>query len=620
MNDVAIAVSDVAGAATEGEDLENIDAHWKDSDFDGFDRGMDKNWSEHYRSDGESFLNEVSTQYYASLLSADYTQPMNILCPKKPPAASIENAKGFAQTFLVALTLHALKLQGEKPSNIVDRMSPNFNVFAQGNPGSGKTWIQMTLLNVVRSVCQKMDVAQSIAPTGCAASLLSGTTTNRFCKLPTGRELNGIPCDKQFYKPNDQIVFQKQMESLLMVLIDETSMLGRSDFAWIGHRFREGRKGLKDCEDRAFGGIPIRMLFQDVMQLPAVAKKSLTDLTPAGLTQRSCSIGLSEFSDYLQPVSGSADVPVVLVMDAVFRQANSAFKEVLQKMRDGNMDKDAVDLLNTRRWSKLSKEEKEEFWRDGIFLMPTWSRTVPIVKKYLSMLGNPLVIAEADISHVRRTSHLADFSWPMKNPLMEGADAQLLNNFFVEAHLFNGTVGKIVRIVYRPGESPNSTPPCLPAYVEFQVPGLKFPAGQVWDETRPDVVPIPVTECRCDRKCCSMRTIPMRVRKASSIHKAQGITVGSGCASTKVICGFGGKSSGSDLVAVSRAQELTDVAIWDADNLDNKQMYRIGKSDSNEVKRNFCEQLLDRQAESVPPVMDLIASHDVAEGKTYAGI
>ena len=117
-----------------------------------------------------------------------------------------------------------------------------------------------------------------------------------------------------------------------------------------------------------------------------------------------------------------------------------------------------------------------------------------------------------------------------------------------------------------------------------------------------------------------MRTIPMRVHKASTIHKAQGITVGSGCVFTKVICGFGGKSSGSDLVAVSRAQELTDVAIWDADNLDNKQMYRIGKSDSNEVKRNFCEQLLDRQAESVPPVMDLIASHDVAEGKTYAGI
>ena len=499
-------------------------------------------------------------------------------------------------------------------------MAPNFNVFAQGNPGSGKTWIQMTLLNVVRSVCQKMDVAQSIAPTGCAASLLSGTTTNRFCKLPTGRDMKGIPCDKQFYKPNDQTVFQKQMESLLMVLIDETSMLGRSDFAWIGHRFREGRKELKDCKDRTFGGIPIRMLFQDVMQLPAVAKKSLTDVTSAGLTQRACSIGLSEFSDYLQPESGSADIPVVLVMDAVFRQANSAFKDVLQKMRDGNMDKDAVDLLNTRRWSKLSKEEKDVFWRDGIFLMPTWSRTVPIVKKYLSMLGNPLVLAEADVSDIRKPSHRADFSWPMKNPLMEGADAQLLNNFFVEAHLFNGTVGKIVGIIYRPGESPNSVPPALPAYVEFRVPGLKFPAGQVWDVTRPDVVPIPTLVCRCDSKCCSMRTIPMRVHKASTIHKAQGITVGSGCVFTKVICGFGGKSSGSELVAVSRAQELSDLAIWDVDNLDNKQIFRIGKSDSNEVKRNFCEQLLDRQAVSIPPVMELIASHDVAEVKTYAGV
>jgi hypothetical protein len=621
VNEDAIAVAEVdALEMGEGSDYDSIDRYWKKNDFDNFDRGKNKDWSAGYRADGETFLTEVSSQYYKSLQSGHHVQPMKHLSTDKPPTASPENAKGFAQTFLVALTLHALKLNNDNPGNAEGEKIPNFNVFAQGNPGSGKTFIQMTLLNVVRTVCQKMAVAQSIAPTGCAASLLSGTTTNRFCKLPQGKQLFETPCDKKWFKPNDVTIFKKQMETLLMVLIDETSMLGRCDFAWIGHRFREGRQNLKGCKHRTFGGIPIRMLFQDLMQLPAVLKKSLTDVNNAKPHHRACAIGLSEFSDYLRPKADSADVPVVLVMDAVFRQANSAFKDVLQQMRDGTLDKKALDYLNKRRWSNLSQDEKNEFWRDGIFLMPTWARTVPIVKQYLKDLGNALVVVEADVTNVKRKAHLKDFSWPMMNPLMAGADVQLLHNFFVEAHLFNGTVGKLVAVVYKPGDSPNSHPPAMPAYVEVSVPGLKFPNGEVWDVLRPDVVPIPPCESRCEAKCCSIYTVPLRVHKASTIHKAQGITVGKDCPFKKVVCGFGGKATGSELVAVSRAQEPTDFVIYDVDPLDNYQILRIGKGAGCDAKRKFCDELLDLQATTIPPVMDLIAQHDSADDKTYAGV
>ena len=619
INSVAVDVSDPLDVDKEYDESGTIDSHWKDVDFIGFDRGLTQNWSQNYKADGESFLQETAENFYSIMKSGEHVHPFKNLETSKPPSPTPENAKGFAQTFLVALTLHTLKLNNENPSFKKDGTSVNYNVFAQGNPGSGKTFIQMTLLNVVRTVCHKMEVAQSIAPTGCAASLLSGTTSHRFCKLPLGRKMYDIPSDQKSLKVNESLTFKNKMESLLMVLIDETSMIGRPDFAWIGHRFREGRKDLNGCSDRTFGGIPIRMLFQDLMQLPAVAKKSLTDITPAQLNQRACQIGRTEFSDYIEPKSNKADIPAVLVMDAVFRQADSSFKEVLQKMRDGTMDKSAVDYLNKRRWSKLSKNEQATFWRDGIFLMPTWARTIPIVKKYLKDINNPLVVVEADITNVKNSSHAKDFSWPKINPLMVGADVQLLHNFFVEAQLFNGKVGKLVGLVYRPGESPNSTPPALPAYAEFQVKDLAFPMGEVWDVNRPDVVPIPVTDCRCEGSCCSMSTLPLRVHKATSIHKSQGITVGLGCSHTKVICGFGGIVPGSDLVALSRAQEYLDFAIYDVETLDNKQLHKIGRGPAADAKRSFCEKLLDLQATSIPPLMAAIALHDPSNVKTYAG-
>lgn len=47
----------------------------------------------------------------------------------------------------------------------------------------------------------------------------------------------------------------------------------------------------------------------------------------------------------------------------------------------------------------------------------------------------------------------------------------------------------------------------------------------------------PVT-LRCERRCCSARTIPLRVCKAISSHRSQGQSVGEGHAWTKVVVGL----------------------------------------------------------------------------------
>ena len=135
LNDQAMSVVNVNPLDVEGLQDESIDAHWKNSDFLGFDRGLNKDWSEGYKLDGETFLNSVSSSYYDTLKVGGYQQEVKTMTPNKPPTATPKNSKGFAQTFLVALTLHALKLEHDNPGSNKKANAVNSNVFAQGNPG-----------------------------------------------------------------------------------------------------------------------------------------------------------------------------------------------------------------------------------------------------------------------------------------------------------------------------------------------------------------------------------------------------------------------------------------------------------------------------------------------------
>jgi hypothetical protein len=76
-------------------------------------------------------------------------------------------------------------------------------------------------------------------------------------------------------------------------------------------------------------------------------------------------------ADYLEPPPESNDHAIIVIMDKVIRQTDPAFRNLLQKVRDGTMDDDAVDLLFHRHYSSLSKEEKEAFNKHALFLMPT---------------------------------------------------------------------------------------------------------------------------------------------------------------------------------------------------------------------------------------------------------
>lgn len=546
-------------------------------------------WSREYRQEGLTWVADVAKRYYSNLSTAEAETPT--VLPSKP-AALPRFAKGFSQQILVGLALHklhALTLGKDDPFR--------YNVYVQGNPGSGKTFTMKVILNMYRAVLGKEGAARSIAPTGMAASLTGGTTMYRFANMPVGKSSFEMPYDMSGSKDvtkMEQIV--SQMEALSALLGDETSMMGRPDIAWLNHRVSEGRRPAgSDGDGVLFGGVPLVMFFQDVMQLPPVAKKALSNSDAAANASGACHLGKLVFEDFLRPAFNSGDKALTVVMDAVFRQSDPAFTTMLQHMREGKMEKEDVDFIESRRMSKLSPAEQQEFWDHAVFLFPDWKRCKPVLVKYLRQIDNVLVVANGELSMSPKVSgstkakHRAELSLPEKNVLMEGAAGQLLSNLFVEGGLFNGATGTIKKIVYKEGESPH-TPQSQIAYVELRVKGLKLPLGQApWDASDPDVVPIPVTTCMCEKKCCHMKGIPIRVHKACTIHKGQGLTIGEGHMYSKVVVGLGGNcmQCGSEIVALSRAEKPEDFAVLEDVTFDRQYLFKIGTGLAYDKKREF---------------------------------
>lgn len=101
----------------------------------------DIDWSIGYDSKAEDWLTQQCKKFYRKRdenISEEFV-PLN---PKKYQP---EKARGFAQHFLIAFTIMA------KFDRMLQNNDTEYNVIIQGNPGLGKTWIQSTQLNIIRS-------------------------------------------------------------------------------------------------------------------------------------------------------------------------------------------------------------------------------------------------------------------------------------------------------------------------------------------------------------------------------------------------------------------------------------------------------------------------------------
>ena len=123
--------------------------------------------------------------------------------------------------------------------------------------------------------------------------------------------------------------------------------------------------------------------------------------------------------------------------------------------------------------------------------------------------------------------------------------------------LFNGAVGTVMDIVYNAGSSPTDDPAPLPDVVFVRFPGYKGPPYMDEDPTLVSIVPVSrCTDCLCR---CKRVQVPLRLSWGTTIHKCQGMTVGTGEAFRYIVIhpgkhDFEAKNPGALFVALSRAK------------------------------------------------------------------
>jgi hypothetical protein len=113
----------------------------------------------------------------------------------------------------------------------------------------------------------------------------------------------------------------------------------------------------------------------------------------------------------------------------------------------------------------------------------------------------------------------------------------------------------------------------------------------------------------------------LRIHKATSAHKGQGISCGKGKPDILVVVGLGGErgSPGLDLVALSRAAEMIGMAIYDDIPMTREQLFKIGRGKGYDKKREFESNLGEIQRKTVPPMIALITSLDPSKKKSFSG-
>ena len=191
------------------------------------------------------------------------------------------------------------------------------NVFLTGRAGTGKTTLMREFLRRAGSR------AAVLAPTGVAAMQAGGQTIHSFFHFPP-RLIEGRDIKK--------VRHRRAIQALHTLVIDEISMV-RSDMMWaIDAALRLNRDSAEP-----FGGVQI-ILVGDLAQLPPVIQGAEAEY-----------LELSHLGPFFFHPPSFRDAGIQMVeLEEVFRQSDEDFIDILNAVRDGDIDGDQAERLNER--------------------------------------------------------------------------------------------------------------------------------------------------------------------------------------------------------------------------------------------------------------------------------
>ena len=401
------------------------------------------------------------------------------------------------------------------------------NIFLTGKAGTGKT----TFLKYIRENCPKQVAV--VAPTGVAAINAGGVTIHSFFQLPLSPF---IPDAKGFSKQNDQGINKnsllsrlrmttekkKVLQELELLIIDEISMVRCDSLDAIDTVLRHVRRRYYE----RFGGVQV-LFIGDMFQLPPVIKEQEWAL-------------LKEFYDspyFFDSVVIREEPPLYIEFTKIYRQSEEEFIQVLNQVRNNDLDDSAKMLLDKLRSSNINEKKTDDY----IILTTHNEKARTKNEVELNKLNSPLFVYNAVVE-----GDFPDNVYPAEEQLRLKVGSQVMfikNDIEKIKRYFNGKIGTIKEL-----DNDKIVVQCKDDLEPIEVKKEK------WENIRYTVDR--VTRQLGEEVLGSFTQYPLRLAWAITIHKSQGLTF------EKVIIDAGEAfAPGQVYVALSRCRTLDGILL-----------------------------------------------------------
>lgn len=409
------------------------------------------------------------------------------------------------------------------------------NVFLTGSGGSGKT----SLINVI-SASLREDEGRAVhvtATTGMAATLIGGTTIQRWAGVGLGKE----PVRDLLRKLGSDA--RRRIRTTDVLIVDESSMLDPDLF----DKYDEIAKRVRGEHSRLFGGIQL-ILSADFFQLPPI--------NPEG-----------QYRFLFQHPKFERGIDDTFVFRHVYRATDALFAEILARVRSGDTTLEDIEILRTRMHKPLEEAEAlgvlptrmyshkanvQSHNNEQLALLPgeprVWAAESRISRRNVEGDGYSRATHSAasrgyNLGYVRALQQM-ESSCPVQSTMVykDGAQVMLTVNLDPDSDLVNGSRGVVVD-----GGAHGSD-----KGIEVQFAnGVRRVIGRfTWsnDHARGD---------RGEDITLKYKQIPLALAWAYTIHKSQGATLD--CA----IMDLGSRvfQEGMSYVSLSRVRSLFSLSL-----------------------------------------------------------
>jgi hypothetical protein len=387
------------------------------------------------------------------------------------------------------------------------------NIFLTGKAGTGKT----TFLKSLKEKSPKRMIV--VAPTGVAAINAGGVTIHSFFQLSFGPQIGLEQSSAQQNRYNKEKI--NIIRSLDLLVIDEISMV-RADLLDAIDRVMRRFKN----RNKPFGGAQVLMI-GDLQQLAPVVKNEEWNLL-----RREYETVFFFSSKALRETNF-----VSIELTHVFRQQDEKFINLLNKVRENQLDDQAIAALNQRHIPSFIPDDNEGY-------ITLCTHNIQAQRKNDAKLR--LLTSNTQVFKAELEGKFPEYSYPTEFDLKLKVGAQVMfvkNDPDPEKRFYNGKIGRIMKM-----NEDTITVQCPDDDDEIEVTSL------LWENIK---YTVNATTAEIKESVeGSFSQIPLKLAWAITIHKSQGLTF-----ERAIIDAQASFAHGQVYVALSRCKTLEGMVL-----------------------------------------------------------